>query len=166
MARRISLFVTGLVVVALASAGLAVPLAPAAGAARAAAKFPAQWDHRILPLVKFVEKHRKLAFEHPIPVEFLTDAKFERRVRHDDVKVSASDRKAAQREVEELRALGLITGEVDLINAEKDLTGSDTLGYYDQHAQKMVIRGTDLKDTETRVTVVHELTHADQDQHF
>jgi uncharacterized protein DUF6782 len=162
MARRISLFVATI----LATAGLAVSAAAAGAAVPSAAKPPAQWDRRILPLVRFVEKHRKLAFEHPIPVEFLTDAAFEKRVRHDDVKVSASDRRAAQREVGELRALGLVHGDVDLIGAEKDLNGSDTLGYYDQNAKKMVIRGTDLKDTETRVTVVHELTHADQDQHF
>jgi hypothetical protein len=170
MARRFSLFVVMPLVVAivaaLATAGVAGPLAAPAGAATTRAKNPAQWDKRILALVKFVEKHRKLAFEHPIPVEFLTDAQFQKRVRHDDVKVSASDRRAARQEVEELRALGLVQGSVDLIGAEKDLSGTDTLGYYDQNAKKMVIRGTDLKDTETRVTVVHELTHADQDQHF
>jgi hypothetical protein len=166
MARRTSLFVAVLLAAALTFAGSAVWL-PAAGASTGtAAKPPAQWDHRILPLVRFVEKHRKLAFEHPIPVEFLTDAAFEKRVRHDNVKVSASDRKAAAREVGELRALGLVQGNVDLIGAEKDLSGSDTLGYYDQNAKKMVIRGTALSDTGTRVTVVHELTHADQDQHF
>jgi hypothetical protein len=171
MARRISLFVAALLAAVLTPAGLLTAglaaSAPAAGASTAtSAKPPAKWDPRILPLVRFVEKHRKLAFEHPIPVEFLTDAAFQKRVRHDDVKVSASDRRAAQREVGELRALGLVQGNVDLIGAEKDLSGSDTLGYYDQDAKKMVIRGTALSDTETRVTVVHELTHADQDQHF
>jgi hypothetical protein len=164
MARRISLFVAPVLAVVLAAA---LVLPGVAGASTpSTAKPPAHWDPRILPLVRFVEKHRKLAFEHPIPVEFLTDAAFQKRVRHDDVKVSASDRRAAQRELGELRALGLVQGDVDLITAEKDLSGSDTLGYYDQDAKKMVIRGTALSDTETRVTVVHELTHADQDQHF
>jgi len=166
MARRASLFVAGLVASALATGGLCGALAAPAGAGTPSTKAPAAWDHRILPLVRFVEKHRKLTFEHPIPVEFLSDAAFKKRVRGDDAKVSASDRKAAQREVEELRALGLVQGAVDLIGAEKDLSGVDTLGYYDPDAKKMVIRGQDLKDTETRVTVVHELTHALQDQHF
>jgi len=159
-------------------AALTTGMAPGAGASTAAAsvarsaagarrtKNPSTWDPRILPLVKFAEKARKLTFEHPIPVEFLTHAQFRTRVRNDDQKVTAADRRNAQRAVEELRALGLVVGPVDLIGAEKDLSGADTLGYYDQDAKKMVIRGQNLKDTETRVTVVHELTHALQDQHF
>jgi hypothetical protein len=166
MMRCLARGVTILLTTALASAGVGAALAAPAGAATPAAKNPAQWDRRILPLVQFVEKHRKLNFEHPIPVEFLTDAQFKKRVRADDVKTTAADRREAQREVEELRALGLLEGSVDLIQAEKNLSGVDTLGYYDQDAKKMVIRGKDLKDTGTRVTVVHELTHADQDQHF
>ena len=116
--------------------------------------------------MKFVQKARKLEFTHPIPVEFLSDAAFKKRVRHDDAKVTASDRRDAKRYVAELRALGLLQGNVDLIGAEKNLSGVDTLGYYDQDAKKMVIRGKNLADVATRVTVVHELTHALQDQHF
>jgi Putative metallopeptidase family (DUF6782) len=176
MVRRSTLFVVTamLGVTAVLTAALTTAVAPAAGAstasksvaARHRAGNPSRWDPRILPLVKFAEKARKLTFEHPIPVEFLTDAQFRKRVRNDDQKVTAADRRNAQRAVEELRALGLVVGPVDLIGAEKDLSGTDTLGYYDQDAKKMVIRGQDLEDTETRVTVVHELTHALQDQHF
>ena len=172
MVRRSTLFVVIaiLLVAAALTTGIATASAPPAGAATVAAapraKDPSTWDPRILPLVKFAEKARKLTFEHPIPVEFLTDAQFRKRVRNDDQKVTAADRRDTQRAVEEIRALGLVVGPVDLIGAEKDLSGADTLGYYDQDAKKMVIRGKDLKDTETRVTVVHELTHTLQDQHF
>jgi hypothetical protein len=145
---------------------LALTLATLGALAGPAAATPSAWDHRILPLVKFVQKARKLEFTHPIPVEFLSDAAFKKRVRHDDAKVTASDRRDAKRYVAELRALGLLQGNVDLIAAEKNLSGVDTLGYYDQDAKKMVIRGKNLADVATRVTVVHELTHALQDQHF
>ena len=137
---------------------LALTIATLGALAGPAAATPSAWDHRILPLVKFVQKARKLEFTHPIPVEFLSDAAFKKRVRHDDAKVTASDRRDAKRYVGELRALGLLQGNVDLIGAEKDLSGVDTLGYYDQDAKKMVIRGKDLADVATRV---HRRARAD-----
>jgi hypothetical protein len=40
------------------------------------------------------------------------------------------------------------------------------VGFYDQDKKALFVRGTDLDDVDTRVTLVHELTHALQDQHF
>jgi hypothetical protein len=40
------------------------------------------------------------------------------------------------------------------------------VGFYDQRRKALYVRGTDLSDVDTRVTLVHELTHALQDQHF
>ncbi len=156
---------TALLVALVLSTATLGALAEPAGAAATAAN-PASWDKRILALVKFVEKTRKLRFEHPIPVEFLSDAAFRKRIRNDNQKVTAADKRDARRSAEELRALGLIQGKVDLIGSEKNLSGADVLGYYDQDKKKMVIRGTSLAHTDVRVTVAHELTHALQDQHF
>ena len=147
-------------------AGASTATATTAAGPDKAARRPAKWDTRIVALVTFVEKHRKLRFDHPIPVEFLDDAAFRKRVETDDSKVTKADRRDAKRYGEELRALGLIKGQVDILGASSDLAGADTLGYYDQDRKKMVIRGQDLKATDVRVTVVHELTHALQDQHF
>ncbi len=40
------------------------------------------------------------------------------------------------------------------------------LAYYDPKTKKITVKGTNLDDVSTRVTVAHELTHALQDQHF
>ena len=60
----------------------------------------------------------------------------------------------------------MIEGDVDLIKSTRDLGATGTIGYYDQEKQELFVRGTDLDDVEVRVTLVHELTHALQDQHF
>src|SRR5262245_11496671 len=39
---------------------------------------PEEWDHRVQKYVDFVEKARGLEFDHPVPVRFLPDAKFEK----------------------------------------------------------------------------------------
>ena len=37
--------------------------------AHAAEKAPAQWDARVTKYVRFVERYRKLTFDHPVPVD-------------------------------------------------------------------------------------------------
>jgi hypothetical protein len=131
-----------------------------------AATPPAKWDARVTKYVQFVEKHRKLEFDHPVPVQFLADKAFVKALQGDDKKATKQERAAAERFAGQLRALGLIQGKVDLIQSEKDLSASDVVGFYDQHKKRLFVRGKDLSDTGVRVTLVHELTHALQDQKF
>ena len=131
-----------------------------------AANAPAKWDSRVAKYVQFVEKHRKLEFDHPVPVKFLADKAFVKALQGDDEKTTKADRADAERYAGQLRALGLIQGKVDLIQSEKDLSASDVVGFYDQHKKRLFVRGEDLTDTGVRVTLVHELTHALQDQRF
>lgn len=147
---------------------LAVVMVPEASAARVdkRPKRPKQWDERILPFVDYVQGERGLTFKHPIPVVFLADRAFRKRVRTDQKSLTKADRAAAAQAEGQLRALGLIQGKVDLIKASSDLGEADIVGFYDPAKEEMVIRGKDIKDLDTRVTVVHELTHALQDQHF
>src|SRR4051794_27256854 len=64
-----------------------------------------------------------------------------------------------------LRAVGLVHGKVDLFGAANKLSDDGTLAAYDPHDKHVRIRGTELTPS-LRVTLVHELTHAVQDQHF
>jgi hypothetical protein len=141
----------------------ALAVAPSAGAATSP---PAKWDRRVAKYVRFVERHRKLTFDHPVPVKFLADKAFVKAYQGDDPKVSKHDRADAERYAGQLRALGLIEGPVDLIQSQRDLGAADVVGFYDQHEDTLFVRGEDLGDTEVRVTLVHELTHALQDQKF
>ena len=133
--------------------------------ARAGDKTPTRWDSRIVELVRFVEKERGLSFEHPIPVRFLDDAEFVDELNRDQ-KITRRDREDADHYAGQLRAIGLIEGEVDLIEASADLEAAGVTGFYDDVERRMVIRGTNLDAVDVRVTVVHELTHALQDQRF
>ena len=127
---------------------------------------PSKWDSHVTRYVRFVERHRKLEFEHPVPVRFLDDAAFVKAFRRDDPKITKQDRAAAERSAGQLRALGLVEGPVDLIGSQQDLDDSDTVGFYDQERKALFVRGTDLTDVDVRITLVHELTHALQDQRF
>ena len=149
-----------LVAVALATAVLAPDVALAAPSP------PDEWDPRIQRFVDFVERDRDLEFEHPVPVEFLGEAAFKRRLRHAEESLTDEDRESIQESAGALRALGLLTADVDVLDAQSDLDAETILGYYDFDAKEMVVRGTKLSDVETRATVVHELTHVLQDQHY
>jgi hypothetical protein len=142
------------------------PLGVATRPAAADPKAPAHWDPRVTKYVKFVERHRKLEFEHPVPVKFLSDAAFVKEFQRGNTKITKQDRQEAERVAGELRAVGLIQGPVDLIQSQRDLGATDTVGFYDQDRKALFVRGTDLSAVDTRVTLVHELTHALQDQHF
>jgi hypothetical protein len=150
------------VVVAVAAMAMSVAVPPAGAAADA----PARWDPRVTKYVRFVERHRKLSFDHPVAVKFLTGKAFVKAYQGDDPKITKQDRAEAERYAGQLRALGLIEGPLDLIQSERDLGAADVVGFYDQHKEALFVRGENLADTDVRVTLVHELTHALQDQKF
>ncbi len=60
----------------------------------------------------------------------------------------------------------MLAPDVDLLDTAGALDDSGTVGFYDSETEELFVRGKDLTDTDVRVTVVHELTHALQDQHF
>ena len=122
---------------------------------------PKQWDAGVLPLVRFVEQARDLRFRHPVTVEYLSDADFRREVA-DEPGESAQQ----QRDDEAAdRALGLPVGKNGLAASGNTLSGEGITAYYDDETGKVDVRGTDLT-VYRRATIVHELTHALQDQHF
>ncbi len=127
---------------------------------------PKEWDPRVAPIAHEVEKLRKLEFEHPVAVEFLSEAAFEKKVSVDKGKLSASDKRSAQRSQSQLRAVGLIGPDVDLLDATSSLQQSGVLAYYENATKSITVKGKNADDVATRVTLAHELTHALQDQHF
>jgi hypothetical protein len=146
-------------VVALVAGGLV------AWSGRDGKDYPDDWDARVAPLVGFVEDERGLDFEHPVEVEYLTEREFRERVKSDESDLTEEDREDLQSGVGLLRALGLVEGDLDLLDAMNELQGDLVLAFYDPDDEKIVVRGTQLTPAQ-RVTVVHELMHALQDQHF
>ncbi len=127
--------------------------------------YPQKWDSRIAPYAKIAERLRGLDFEHPVKVRFLATGKFEKTVTTDAKKLKKSDRIEIERATALWRAFGLISGDVNLFAAVNDFSGGATLAYYSFDDKTITIRGH-LLTPAVRSTLVHELTHALQDQHF
>ena len=138
----------------------AASVIPAVGSESAAA----QWDRRIQPIATQVEGLRSLQFKEAVPVEFLSEPEFRKEV---SVRRTLSKREKQDLALSErqFRAIGLIAGDVDLLSALESFRTSGTLAFYDPRAKRVTVRGTEI-DASMRVTLVHELTHALQDQHF
>ena len=128
-------------------------------------QYPDEWDSRVSDLVDFVESERGLDFEHPVPVEFLSDAEYSDETRVDESAVTEADRTAMEEDSAALVALGLVPADLDLLEAGNDLTDSGTLAFYDPTSERVVVRGDELTPA-LQGTLVHELTHVLQDQHF
>lgn len=140
--------------------------ATAAETTTTTAPVPKRWDPRLEPIAEKVAELRKLAFDHPVAAEFLGEAAFEKKVAVDRGKLTKADKDDIERSQAQLRAVGLIGADVDLLDSFESLQQSGVLAYYDPSTKKITVKGTDLDDVSTRVTVAHELTHALQDQHF
>jgi hypothetical protein len=135
------------------------------GASATTTTFPATWDPRVDSLVRFDSTARGLDYTHPVKVVFLSAAAFKKRVTTDDSKLTAKDKREMQDELEELRALGMVQGTVDLFAKENQLSGATTEAFYDPDKKEVVVPGSTL-DVEQRVTLAHELTHTLDDEHF
>ena len=132
---------------------------------QAGPSYPKTWDPRIAPYVKAVEKQRGLTFLHPVAVRFLSGAAFEKEVTQDEEKLDDKDREEIRQFTGLMRAIGLIAGDVDLFAAFNQAHGSGTLAFYSFEDQRITVRGTELVPG-ARATLVHELTHALEDQRF
>ncbi len=144
--------------------GATVYLVLPAGSSDAKA-YPDVWDPRIAPYVTIAEKQRGLEFEHPVEVHFLSAEEFEKTVTTDDTDLTDDDRAEIERMTGQLRALGLLTGDVDLAAAMNDAQSGGILAYYSLEDETITVKGTKVRP-EVRSTLVHELTHVLQDQHF
>lgn len=127
---------------------------------------PQRWDGRVRELVSFVEATRGHRYDHPVSVYFLSPDQYSDAIgAAEDMEVTAEQRSDSARDVAELRALGLIEGDPDLLAATKDLADGGTLAFYDHELDVINVRGSAMT-AGLRTTLVHELTHALQDQLF
>lgn len=126
---------------------------------------PDRWDPRVVDLVDFIEDERGLAFDQPVHVDFLTAEEYTEETTTDASGIADDDRLELERHAAELRAFGLATGELDLVAAYNAVSDAGTLAFYDPDDERIRVRGTEMT-VGLRVTLVHELTHALQDQHF
>ena len=121
------------------------------------------WDGRVEPLARFVEAHRGLTFAHPVEVDFVAESTFV----EDAKKSAAEDASAGTDDASDdplWRALGLVPESFDHAAAASD-AATGIVGLYDPSTHRIRVRGLDLT-AEARTTLVHELTHALQDQNF
>jgi hypothetical protein len=131
-----------------------------------APKPPAKWDARLAGLVDFVERERGLDFKHPVRARFLTEGQFKKAVATGQGEGSRQDGARLSRQAGFLRALGLIEGDASvLLKGTSAVRGAELAAFYEWDKDEVIIRGKHL-DTLAKVIVVHELTHALQDQHF
>jgi hypothetical protein len=131
---------------------------------RGTSPYPDEWDPRIEPLARFVETERGLTFKHPIHVDFFERDAFETQSAA-DVEDTPDGRADADRSTGMFRAFGLVQGDVDLFDAGTQLRSEGVSGLYSSDTKRIRVNGTEW-DEMTRLIVVHELTHALQDQHF
>jgi hypothetical protein len=126
---------------------------------------PPAWDRRVLPLVEFVEEERGLRFEHPVLIDFLDEASWEEQSDIDEEELLDEDVALLEHGAGLFRAVGLAEGELDLLADSETLGASGTVGLYQFEDQRITVRGEELSPT-VEATLVHELTHALQDQHY
>lgn len=120
---------------------------------------------QFVPVAKrFVEQHRGLKFKSDVPVTLLDDVAFKERLLG---KSSSSKTPSEQLTIasKELKALHLIDKSVDLGAATDTLLGAGVSGFYDPKSKSLVVRGV-AATPYVRQVLVHELTHAVQDQWF
>ncbi len=123
------------------------------------------WDPRVQDLVRFVEAERGLTFEHPVPVDFLTPEEFRDELTTEVTDITPKDRRELRATEAVMRAFGLLDGDIDLLDELNTFSTEGTAAFYDLERERVFVPDGQLTPS-LRVTLVHELTHALQDQHY
>jgi hypothetical protein len=118
-------------------------------------------DAAVLELQSFVERQRGLRFKQPVDSSLLDDKAFRKRVTESD----EDDDEEVEKAEAVLRGLGLLKSGVDLGRALDEFAAAAVVGFYDSEEDQLVVRGGSITPF-VRSTLVHELTHALDDQHF
>ena len=123
---------------------------------------PKEWDPRVASIASFVEAQRGARFEHPVYVDFLPVDGFKQEVNISE-DVTDDDRKELEQAAGALRAVGLLSGNVNLEAMLNQAQEEGIIGFYSPSEERITIRGEELTPA-VKVTIAHELTHALQDQ--
>ena len=111
--------------------------------------------------MRFVETHRGLKYKQQVKVQHLSDQAFADRI----IALQRADHADLDRQARILRAVGLLPAGVDAEKEEEALLGAGVVGFYDPKTKELEVRG-DTATLSVKHVVVHELTHALQDQWF
>ncbi len=125
---------------------------------------PATLKPVLAELEAFVAQTRGLHFKHPPKVQLIPDSKFDGLLLDNGPGGADSTSTDDQTMLGVLRALGLVGDKVDLGAVAKKQVG-DIVGFYDAHKKALYVRGV-APTPYAKEVLVHELTHALDDQHF
>ncbi len=120
----------------------------------------------VLPALEaFVEQSRGLKYKQPVPIDLLSTTAFTAKLRESDS--SGGNSGGGDQAAFEgfLRALGLVHGPINLNAAASAVEEVGIVGFYDPKAKRLFVRGVDPTPF-VRQVLVHELTHALDDQYF
>ena len=155
--------VLALVIGAVAVRSLTAPdkkKAPAGTAANPTAASFDSLEQVVVQLQGFVERARGLQFKTPVKVTILKDAPFLERLRASP----SPDVADLLGQEATLRALRLLPDEMNLAQ-QTELDLERVLGFYDPATKELYVKGVGTTPY-VRYVLVHELTHALQDQQF
>jgi hypothetical protein len=122
-------------------------------------------DALVPELQAFVEEERGLEFQEEIDLELLGEEEYAERTRAEFEEELADVREDVEESAAALQAVGLWPEGTDPIEVVSEFSALASLGFYDPESGEMVVRGTTVTPL-LRTTLVHELTHALDDQHF
>jgi hypothetical protein len=159
--RSLAAALLALVLVAGACSGLPKGVLTQRPGSGSSSPAPGSIDAFVPEAIRFVQDHRGLKFKEQVKVRHLADKAFADRI----IELQRSDHADLDRQAKVLRALGLLGPGVDAEKAEEELLGSGVVGFYDPETKELEVRGT-TASVSVKHVVVHELTHALQDQWF
>jgi hypothetical protein len=129
--------------------------------------FPATWTARDRPLAAFVEKARGRSFRHPVRIDLLSESAYDsmsgNRAER-EITTCAYDARCQEKgkNIDVRRSMFELMG----LRSGRDAGGTSESGaYYSDVENRIFVRGTKLTPF-LRSVIVHELTHAWQDQYF
>jgi hypothetical protein len=120
-------------------------------------------DAAIDEAIAFVEAERERKFTTRPMVEALDDAAFVARYDQLVDEAIAEDPHAVEAATVTYRAFGFIEPDQDAVSVERSFGAAGVLGFYDTEKNELVVRGAEVTPY-FRTTLVHELTHALDDQ--
>ncbi len=115
----------------------------------------------VAELSDFIEGRRSERFRHPVEVSLLDDDAFVERLLED----AEEDREEIEKTEELLGVLDLLEPTGGLFDELSSFLSASVVGFYDPETDELVVRGVELTPF-VRLTLVHELTHALDDQLF
>jgi hypothetical protein len=156
--------ITGLLALAVLLSATATVLSGSVGQAERLRAAERDQQGRHPALMAFVERERGLRFARPVEVELLSDDDFDDALlAGGEEDTTAPDTPPADLSVT-LVALGLLDPDADVETQSRDSLGG-VVGFYDAVDERLAVRGSG-SPAYLDLVVVHELTHALQDQVF